>query len=379
MKIAFLSTFYPFRGGIAQFNALLFREMEKKHTVKAFTFKRQYPNILFPGQTQFVTEADNADKIPAVRVLDTINPLTYISTARKVKKENPDIIITKYWMTFFAPSLGYVLGRLKGRSLRISVLDNVIPHEKRFFDKPFNRYFLNRNDGFIVMSDKVLADLLSIRPEAKYLRIDHPVYDQFGEKMDQQKACAELDINHSGDKKVLLFFGIIRDYKGLDLLIDAMSLLDDSYELIVAGEVYGSFDKYTEQIARLGLQERIKLFNIYIPDDKVTLYFSAADVCVLPYKSATQSGIISISKHFEVPIIATDVGGLKESIDHQKTGLVVSKVSPEAISDSILEFFKGDLKENCKELIRQENIENSWESFANKLIAFSETLKKDIS
>lgn len=376
MKIAFLSTFYPFRGGIAQFNALMYRELEKEHTVKAYTFKRQYPDLLFPGQTQYVTEKDNADPIPSERVLDTINPITYCSTARKMRKEKPDLILTKYWMTFFAPSLGFVLGRMKNRALRISVLDNVIPHEKRFFDSACNRYFLSRNDGFIVMSDKVLQDLLSIRPDAKYLRIDHPVYDQFGSKIDQKVACEKLGIEYSSDKKILLFFGIIRDYKGLDLLIEAMALLDDSYLLIVAGEVYGSFDSYEAQIKKHGLSEQIKLFNNYIPDEEVTTYFSAADVCVLPYRSATQSGIISISKHFEIPIIATNVGGLKESFDHMKTGLLVDEVTPSGIKESIIQFFSSDLKASCAQLIRRENEENSWESFVKKLLEFSESLRK---
>ncbi|MFN5633606.1 MAG: glycosyltransferase, partial [Flavobacteriia bacterium] len=335
MRIRFLSTFFPFRGGIAQFNALMYREMEKNHDVKAFTFKRQYPNILFPGQTQYVTENDVADQIPSQAVLDTINPFTYIKTARALKRSNPELVITKYWMTFFAPSLGFVLGRLKNKAIRISVLDNVIPHERRFFDNAFNRYFLKRNDGFIVMSDKVLADLLHYKPDAKYVRMDHPVYDQFGARLEQLEALKSLGIEHNPDHKYVLFFGIIRKYKGLDLLIEAMSKLGEDYHLLIAGEVYGSFDEYQKIIDQHNLTNRIHLFNRYIPDDKVGFYFSASDVCVLPYRSATQSGIISISKHFEIPVIATDVGGLKESISHGKTGLMVDRAEPQLIAESI--------------------------------------------
>ncbi len=376
MKIVFLSTFYPYRGGIAQFNALLYRELEKEHEVEAFTFRRQYPDFLFPGQTQYVSEGDPADRIPAARVLDTINPASYASTARKIRKSKPDLIISKYWMTFFAPALGYVFGKLKRRAVRISILDNVIPHEKRFFDSPFNRYFLRRNDGFIVMSDKVLKDLLSIRPDARYLRIDHPVYKQFGERMDRSKALKTLGLEYAAGKKIALFFGIIRDYKGLDLLIDAMTQLDDSYELIIAGEVYGSFDKYEQQIRRHGLEKRIHNFIEYIPDERVPLYFSAADVCVLPYRSATQSGIISIAKNFEVPVIATDVGGLKESVQHRQNGLVVDEASPEAIGTAIRDFFGSDLKDTCSAYIREENKANSWEAFSRKLLEFYEKLRE---
>jgi glycosyltransferase involved in cell wall biosynthesis len=375
MRIRFLSTFFPFRGGIAQFNALMYREMEKNHDVKAFTFKRQYPNILFPGQTQYVTENDVADKIPSEAVLDTINPFTYIKTARALKRSNPELVITKYWMTFFAPSLGFVLGRLKNKSIRISVLDNVIPHERRFFDHAFNRYFLKRNDGFIVMSDKVLADLLHYKPDAKYVRMDHPVYDQFGARLEQQEALKSLGIEYNPDQKYILFFGIIRKYKGLDLLIEAMSKLGEDYHLLIAGEVYGSFDEYQGIIDQHELSGRVHLFNRYIPDDKVGLYFSASDVCVLPYRSATQSGIISISKHFEIPVIATDVGGLKESISHGKTGLMVDRAEPQLIAESIETYFTSDLKESCKLLIREENERNSWEVFCQRIVDFAKEIR----
>lgn len=372
MKIAFLSTFYPLRGGIAQFNALVYRQFEKKHTIKAFTFKRQYPNFLFPGKTQYVTPEDKADSIDSLEVLDTINPLSFLKTAKAVQKFQPDLILTKYWMTFFAPSLGFVLGRNK-QAVRISILDNVIPHEKRFFDTPFNRYFLKRNDGFIVMSDKVLNDLLSIRPNAPYLRINHPVYDHFGKKLPQAVAQEKLGLDPN--KKTILFFGIIRAYKGLDLLIEACSKLDDSYQLVIAGEVYGSFDKYTQQINTLQLEKRIHLFNQYISDDEVTNFFSACDVCVLPYKSATQSGITSIANHFLVPLIATDVGGLKETIEDQKTGLIVEKPDASLIASTIQTYFTQDLKSQFATNIQAENERNSWRNFCVKVEAFYLSLK----
>jgi len=375
MKITFLSTFYPFRGGIAQFNALVYRALEKENSLEAITFTRQYPNILFPGKTQMVGPHDKADAIASKSWLDSINPFTYWTTGRRIKKNSPDLIITKYWMTFFAPSLGFVLGMQAKKTVRISILDNVIPHEKRFFDHWCNRYFLKRNDGFIVMSDKVKKDLLSVLPGAKYLYIPHPVYDHFGEKCSKLDALKKLNLEGFVDKKIVLFFGIIRDYKGLDLLLEAFSLLDDSFHLIVAGEVYGSFEKYDLLIAEHRLKDKVSLFNHYIGDEEVKFFFSAADVGVLPYKSATQSGITSIANHFELPLIATNVGGLAETILHQKTGLIVDKVAPEALAESLVSFFASNQQEAFQSAIRQINTENTWEKFGVKLLEFYRQLK----
>jgi len=246
MKIAYLSTFYPFRGGIAQFNASLFRELEKKHEIIPFNFTRQYPDILFPGKTQYVTDEENADPVKSIQILDSINPFSYFSTARHIKAFKPDLLIMKYWMSFFGPSLGTVAKLMPKQTRVITILDNVIPHEKRFFDRAFTSYFLNQSDGFIAMSDTVKNDLVSLQPNAKYIRKEHPLYDHFGKKVEQMKARQQLKI--SPIKKTLLFFGFIRDYKGLDVLIKAFDLLDDSYQLIIAGETYGSFEKYQRLI-----------------------------------------------------------------------------------------------------------------------------------
>ena len=370
MKIVFLSTFYPFRGGIAQFNALIYREIEKEHEVEAITFSRQYPSLLFPGKTQLVSPDDAADSILSKRWLDSINPWTYIRTASRIKKMQPDLIITKYWMTFFAPSLGYVLGRQTKKTKRISVLDNVIPHEKRFFDNWCNRYFLKRNDGFIVMSEKVLKDLLFYVPNARYIHVPHPVYNQFGEKTTRSAALQKLGLEKMAEKKIILFFGIIRDYKGLDLLLEAMAFLSDDFQLIVAGEVYGSFQKYQNIIDNRQLNERVSLFTTYIGDDEVKDYFSAADVCVLPYKSATQSGITSISNHFELPLIATNVGGLAETIHHQKTGLIIEGLEVKAIAESINHYFEANLKAQFEAAIKLQNLDNTWQNFAEKIVRF---------
>ncbi|MDP4208507.1 MAG: glycosyltransferase [Bacteroidota bacterium] len=368
MRIAFLSTFYPFRGGIAQFNASLYREMEKEHEVKAFTFTRQYPDFLFPGKTQYVSNDETADAIPSEQVLDSINPFSYLTAARQIKAFNPDLLVMKYWMSFFGPSLGTVAKLMPAHTKVVTILDNVIPHEKRFFDSAFTGYFLRQNDAFVAMSDSVKNDLLSLSPNARVLKKEHPLYDHFGKKLSREDARRQLKL--SPDKKTLLFFGFIRDYKGLDVLIEAFDLLDDSYQLVIAGETYGSFDKYTEMIGKAKHKENIHVFNDYITDSQVPVFFSAADVCVLPYKSATQSGITSIAYHFETPLIATDVGGLKESIHHEKTGLIVDACEPEAIAASIRNYFGNILSESFVPAIQQMKEELSWKNFAAALLDF---------
>jgi glycosyltransferase involved in cell wall biosynthesis len=366
MRIAYLSTFYPFRGGIAQFNASLYRALEKEHTIKAFTFSRQYPEILFPGKTQLIQNDETADPIPAERVLDSINPFTYLTAASQIKAFDPDILIMKYWMSFLSPSLGSVAGLMKNKTRVITVLDNVIPHEKKFYDNFLTKYFLRQNDGFVAMSDAVLNDLLLLQPKARYKRIEHPIYNHFGATIARNEACEQLNIDPN--KKTILFFGFIRDYKGLDLLIEAFGKLDSSYQLIIAGECYGSFDKYRQQIAQSTLKDQIKVFTDYIPDSRVPLFFSAADVCVLPYKSATQSGITSIAYHFEVPMIATDVGGLKESIHHENTGLMVEQAKSELITDAIKQYFDNPLKISYRSNIRLLKEKLSWDSFAEGIV-----------
>lgn len=367
MKITFLSTFYPFRGGIAQFNGLLYRALEKNHELEAITFKRQYPGFLFPGKTQYVTEADLAYPIPAKPWLDTINPLSYWRTAVRIRNGNPDVILTKYWMTFFAPALGFVLAKQKKKTIRIAILDNVLPHERRFFDHAFNRYFLKRNDAFVVMTEKVKKDLNLYRPEAPCLLIPHPVYNQFGPKIDRNEALQRLNLSHLSDKKILLFFGIIRDYKGLDILLNAISKLPLDHHLVIAGEAYGDFNKYQKMMDNLGISSRCHVFERYIDDQEVSSFFCGADACVLPYKTATQSGIAGIAQHFTLPLIATPVGGLGETIHHDVNGLIADSPNVEAIVDSISYYFNGSKKPIFARAMEQFNMENSWESFANRL------------
>ena len=373
MKIAILSCFYPYRGGISQFNACLYNELSKNHVVKAFNFKRQYPEYLFPGKTQFVTDDDEAVPVESVSLLDTANPFSYHSTYKAIRKWNPDVLIVRYWMSYFGPSLGYVTRRMRKHCKVVSILDNVIPHEPRFFDTPLTRYFLKGSSGCVTLCEAVSKDLLQIRPDARYTVIQHPLYSHFGNRTEKGDALKKLGLDP--EKKTLLFFGLIRDYKGLDILLEAFGLLPEGYQLIIAGEPYGSFDKYQNIIDTLPGKDNIRTVLKYIKDSEVSTYFSAADLAVLPYRSATQSGISSVSYHFEVPMIVTDVGGLKETIGDRGTGLVSPERTPEAICKEILRYFSNpDIRNCCIKNIRIEKERLSWKSFAASLTDFIETL-----
>ena len=370
MKIAILSCFYPYRGGISQFNACLYGELSKEHVVRAFNFKRQYPEFLFPGKTQFVTEDDEAVPVESTSLLDTANPFTYISTYREIRDWEPDVLIVRYWMSYFGPSLGYITRRMKKHCKVISILDNVIPHEPHFFDAPLTKYFLKGSTGSVTLCEAVSKDLLELQPEARYTVIQHPLYSHFGNKLPREEAEDRLGLEHG--KKNLLFFGLIREYKGLDILLEAFRMLpENEWQLIIAGEPYGSFDKYQKIIDSIPGKERIRMSLKYIKDSEVTEYFSAADVAVLPYRSATQSGISSVAYHFEVPMIVTDVGGLKETIGDRGTGLVSPEISPEAICKETLRFFSNPaIKEGCIRNIRIEKERLSWKTFACRLTEF---------
>lgn len=366
MKIAYLSTFYPFRGGIAQFNASLYRVFEQNNDIMAFTFLRQYPSSLFPGTSQYVSEKDNVDKIPAKAILDTINPVSYSRAAKKILQFKPDLLITKYWMPFFAPSLGTVAKTLKKHNvINISILDNVIPHEKRIGDIALTRYFLRHQNGFIVMSNTVRDELLQLRPDALYEEHPHPIYNHFGKKLYKEESRKLLNIPLN--KKVLLFFGFIRDYKGLDILLKSMKMLSEEFHLIIAGEVYGSFDKYDDLISRLHIKNKISKYVHYIDDRDVPKYFSAADVCVLPYKSATQSGIVGVCYQYNLPVIATNTGSLKEMIEPYNTGLIINDIDYQAVTSTIQKFFNSNI-EKFAQNIEQYKEKYSWENFSYSIL-----------
>lgn len=377
MRIALLSCFYPFRGGISQFNASLYLELGKSHTVKAFNFTRQYPEFLFPGKTQYVTKDDDAVPIESDALLDTANPFTYGRTYRAIRDWEPDLVIISYWMSYFAPSLGYIARRLRKRCKVISILHNVVPHEPRFFDAPLTRYFLSGCTGNVTLCDEVAEDLKRLSPKAPNITLFHPIYGHFGEKMPREEAEKALGLKPG--MRNLLFFGLIRDYKGLDILLDAFGKLDSGYQLIVAGEPYGSFVKYRNIIDMSPAKDRIRLFTRYIKDSEVKVFFSASDLSVLPYRSATQSGISAIAYHFEVPMVVTDVGGLRQSIGDCGTGLVAPKADADCVVREIRTYFSdANLKTLCVNSIRAEKDRLSWRTFSKRLLEFSDNLYKKI-
>ncbi len=371
MRIALLSSFYPLRGGISQFNASMLEELGKCHVTRAFSFSRQYPDFLFPGKTQYVTPEDEAAPVEAEALLDTVNPFSWGKTARAIRGWKPDLLVMKYWMSWFAPSLGWVARRCGCKS--VVVLDNVIPHEAHWFDAPLTRWFLKGCDGFVCMSEQVRQDLLHLRPDAPHILAPHPLYTHFGPCMPREEAARELGVSPS--RKTLLFFGLIREYKGLDILLEAFRDLGEDYQLVIAGEPYGSFDSYQRIIDTLPGKDRVYVFPDYIRDSEVKKFFSVADVAVLPYRSATQSGISAIACHFGVPLIVTDVGGLKDTIGERGTGIVAPEATPGAIRQEILRYF-GDpaLRESCRKAIGEERERLSWSRFCAALTDFAATL-----
>lgn len=370
MRITILSPFYPYRGGIAQFSVMLYATLIKEgHEVEVFNFKRLYPDILFPGKTQYVEDEDTALSSVGKRDLDSINPFSYHTTLKDIKAYQPDILLISYWMSFFVPGYAHIANRMRKRCKIITLIHNAIPHEPHFFDKPLAKLLFRQCNGFIVMSENVAKDLLSLYPSARYVLKSHPLYNQFGDKISKQEACTRLQIPYK--KKTLLFFGLIRDYKGLDLLIDALNFLDDSYQLIIAGECYGSFEKYQTRIDVSKARNRIFVYDRYIDDNEVPIFFSAADTLILPYRTVTQSGIVSIALHYDLPMLGTPIGDFINSIGKAGTGIITREIMPEAIAESVRELFSGEKYSVAISNIKREKAELSWEKFAESLITFA--------
>ncbi len=364
MKIVFIGTCFPMRGGLAQFNAILARELSKRHEIAFLSFSRQYPDLFFPGKTQFVTEeeAARAAQFPADPVLDSINPISWWRTARRAAAKKPDLIIFKYWMPFFAPAFGTIsrwIKRWSGARV-LFVCDNIVPHERRPFDGLLTRYAVSPVDAFVTMSASVSEDLQKVKPGAKWELVPHPVYDLFGERVDKQAALETLGLP---DGDWILFFGYIRRYKGLDLLIESLPKVRTRRDvrLLVAGEFYDNEERYRDLVREHGVEDAVVFRSDYIPEDQVATYFSAIDVVTLPYHSATQSGIIQVAYHLDTPVICTDVGGLGEVVLDQKTGFVVPPEDPQAVADAILRFYDEDWGERMRRQVEIEKAKYSWD------------------
>lgn len=365
MNIIIVGTAYPLRGGIAHYNALLYHELCKSHNVQIITFKRQYPSLLFPGKTQAETGGELL-RTPGQPLIDSINPYNWFVVGREIGARKPDLIIFKYWLPFFGPCFG-TIARIAKRGTNTKVLficDNVIPHEKRPGDTAFTRYAFNAGDVFIVQSDVVEHDLLRFLPGATFKKVAHPVYNIFGTAIDQQDARRQLGI---AAKRIILFFGYIRRYKGLHVLLEAMGMLKDTgVKLLAVGECYDDEQLYRTQIEKLQLQDTVTLHTDYVPNDRVGVYFSAADAVVLPYTSATQSGIAQIAYNFNKPVIATRVGGLAEVVIDGKTGIVFPPGDPKELVDAIKRFYALDIHA-LQENIEQEKNKYTWEAMAHAI------------
>lgn len=365
MKIIIVSPAYPLRGGIANFTAQLYQDLSPNNEVNVFTFKRQYPKIFFPGKSQ-LERGENVDKIPAEITIDSINPLTWLSTAIKITKLNPDLVIFAYWLPFFAPSFTSIAKRIKKKSNAkiLALCHNIIPHERRLGDKYLTKSFLTQMDYFITLSEEVKKDLELFIKKPKCKVLQHPVYSRFGKSVSKEEAIKKLNLANAN---YILFFGFIREYKGLDNLINAMALLQSYPEIkcIVAGEFYEDEKPYFGLINKHCLSENIIFFKDFIPTDEVKYYFSAADVVILPYRNATQSGIVQMAVNFQKPVIATNVGGISEVIKHNINGYIVEKENPQALAEAILKFYRENKAESFNQNMLSLKEKYSWENFVN--------------
>ena len=377
MKIILLGTAYPYRGGLATFNERLARQFaEEGHEVEVWTFTLQYPSFLFPGKTQY--SAENApEDLNVRRVLNSCNPLNWLKVGKQIRKAAPDLLICCYWMAFFAPAYGLIsrIARRNGKTKAIALVHNMMPHEHSVLDKLFAPYFVSSQDGFVALSDSVLKDIekiessslssqLSIKPKAFS---PHPIYDHYGERMMKEEACKALGLDVK--KRYMLFFGLVRAYKGLDLLLDAFAKVKDrlpELQLIIAGEFYEDEEKYRAQITANGLDERVILRNEFIPDADLRKYFGAADLIVQPYKSATQSGVTQVAFHFEKPMLVTNVGGLGEIVHDHQMGYACEP-SAEAIAEDLLDYFTNNRLEDYTSYLQKEKIKYAW---SNMTVAF---------
>jgi glycosyltransferase involved in cell wall biosynthesis len=361
MKIVIVGTAYPLRGAMAQLNAILGWHLSKRHAVEIVSFKRQYPKLLFPGKTQ-IDPSKPLFQLPTRPLIDSINPFTWIKAARYIRSRQPDLVIFRYWLPFFAPCFGVIsfLVRRDKRTKVLFICDNVVPHERHFADVSLTKFAFHFADYFIVQSRSVESNLHEFAPNARYAFVPHPIYNVFGDALPKEEARRRLGLV---DERTVLFFGYVRRYKGLHLLLEAMPqiLRHMPVRLLIVGEFYDDEEAYKKEIQKLGLADHVTVNSQYIPNDEVALYFSACDAVVLPYISATQSGIVQIAYHFDKPVIATNVGGLAEVVIDNETGLIVAPLDPAKLSESIVRFYKEEKESTFVKNVKREKTKYSWD------------------
>lgn len=362
MKIVILGTAWPYRGGLATFNERLARQFQQEgHEVRIETFSLQYPSFLFPGKTQYSGEARPSD-LAINRSLNSCNPFSWIALGKRLRKEAPDMLICCYWMAFMVPAYGTVcrLVRGNGKTRCVALVHNMFPHEKGVLDKFFAPYFVHCQDGFVALSESVVRDIHTLT-DAPAVASPHPIYDHYGERMPKAEACQVLGL--SPEHEYVLFFGLVRAYKGLDLLLAAMGQLKQrlpELRLLVAGEFYEEEEKYRRQISELGIADRVVVRNEFIPDADLRKYFGASSLVAQPYKSATQSGVTQVAFHFEKPMLVTNVGGLGEIVHD---GLMGYAVAPEAdaIAAAIADYFEQERQVQYTDYLRLEKSKYGWD------------------
>lgn len=370
MKITILGPAHPYRGGLASIMEIMARTFQRRgDEVDIKTFTLQYPSLLFPGESQTVATPPPAD-LRICRCVNTMNPLNWVRVGRRIRRERPDFVLMKYWTPFMAPCFGTIarIARGNGHTKVLCQIDNVEPHEHHLTDKPFNRYYLHSVDGFVYMSEQVHSELRAYS-DAPALFSPHPLFENFGERVERSEACVRLGLDPAN--RYVLFFGLIRDYKGLDLLLDAWAQLrragrTEGRRLIVAGEFYTAREPYLNRIADNGLQDEVLLHDRFIPDDDVKYYFSAADFVVQPYKTATQSGVTQIAYQFCVPMVVTAVGGLPEIVPDGRVGYVCPPTA-EGVAAAMDRMYEGDALKRFRENCVEERRRFSWEEMCSRI------------
>ncbi len=359
-KILIVGTAYPYRGGIAAFNERLARQFQEEgDEVEIWTFTLQYPNFLFPGKTQYSTDSA-PESLNIKRIVNSVNPFNWLKVGRKINQGNYDKVVFAYWMSFFAPCYGMMARRIK-TAQRIALIHNMMPHEGSLMDKWLTPYFVKSMDGFVALSQSVVGEIARLDKRGKPKAwAPHPIYDHYGPREPRETALRHLDLDEG--YRYLLFFGLVRAYKGLDWLIEAFAderLAAFPLKLIVAGEFYDDKAPYMEKIQSLGLQDRIIVNDSFVPDGQVKDYFNAADIVVQPYKSATQSGVTQVAYHFEKPMLVTNVGGLDEIVPNGKVGYAVNP-DPKSIADALVDFFANQREAEFIANIAVEKQKYSW-------------------
>jgi glycosyltransferase involved in cell wall biosynthesis len=368
---------FPLRGGLATFDQRLCKEFsDEGYDCCIYSFSLQYPSILFPGKTQFSTEPP-PQGLKIFSKINSINPLNWFSVGEELKKIDPDIIVVRYWLPFMAPALGTILRQVrKNKHTKIiAITDNILPHEKRLGDESFTKYFLKPCDAFITMSEKVMADLKIFEREKAAQQVMHPLYDNFGEIISKEEARNYLNL--PADEKIILFFGFIRKYKGLDILLEAMAderIRSAKIKLLVAGEFYEDEKTYKELIDKLNIKDSLILRTDFIPDREVKYYLCAADAVIQPYRNATQSGVTPLAYHFEKPMIVSNVGGLPVLVPHKKVGLV-AEPNAGSIATAILNYY--ELGENYFiPHLRTEKQKYSWANLVKTITDLANDIQK---